>query len=81
MVRFDKEAVLRVQFNPEVLPDYQVNVWRQADDISVHYPDGTEYRYPRGDVHLYAYGKPESMLNTLSASTKAEDKRLLAHIY
>ncbi|QYJ70903.1 sel1 repeat family protein [Shewanella sp. FJAT-51649] len=81
MVRFDKEAVLRVQFNPEILPDYQVNVWRQPEQISVHYPDGTEYRYPRGDVHLYAYGKPESMLNTLSASTKAEDKRLLAQIY
>ncbi|MFB2779114.1 sel1 repeat family protein [Shewanella mangrovisoli] len=81
MVRFNKEAVLRVQFNPEILPDYQVNVWRQPEHISIHYPDGTEYRYPRGDVHLYAYGKPESMLNTLSASTKAEDKRLLAHIY
>ncbi|MEL4430149.1 sel1 repeat family protein [Shewanella mangrovisoli] len=81
MVRFDKEAVLQVQFNPEILSDYQVNVWRQPEHISVHYPDGTEYRYPRGDVHLYAYGKPESMLNTLRASTKAEDKRLLAHIY
>lgn len=81
MVRFDKDAVLRVEFNPEILPDYQVNVWRQPDHISVHYPDGTEYRYPRGDARLYAYGKPESMLNTLSASTKAEDKRLLAQIY
>ncbi|MFV0594067.1 sel1 repeat family protein [Shewanella sp.] len=81
LVRFDKEAVLRVQFNPEILPDYQVNVWRQTDHISVHYPDGTEYRYPHGDVHLYAYGKPESMLNTLSASAKAEDKRVLAQIY
>ncbi|MFB2641070.1 tetratricopeptide repeat protein [Shewanella bicestrii] len=81
MVRFDKQPVLRVQFNPEILPDYQVNVWRQPEHISVHYPDGTEYSYPRGDVHLYAYGKPESMLNTLSESSKAEDKRLLAHIY
>ncbi|ABI40478.1 Sel1 domain protein repeat-containing protein [Shewanella sp. MR-4] len=81
MVRFDKQPVLRVQFNPEILTDYQVNVWRQPEHISVHYPDGTEYRYPRGDVHLYAYGKPESMLNTLSASAKAEDKRLLAQIY
>uniref|UniRef100_Q0HZB2 Sel1 domain protein repeat-containing protein n=1 Tax=Shewanella sp. (strain MR-7) TaxID=60481 RepID=Q0HZB2_SHESR len=81
LVRFDKQPVLRVQFNPEILPDYQVNVWRQPELISVHYPDGTEYRYPRGDVHLYAYGKPESMLNTLSESRKAEDKRLLAQIY
>ncbi|WP_297892791.1 sel1 repeat family protein [Shewanella sp.] len=81
MVPLGKQAVVRINFNPQIATDYQVDVWYQPDRVAVNYPDGTQYTYANGEVKLYAYGKPESQINTLAQSAKAEDKRLLARIY
>ncbi|MDT3296766.1 sel1 repeat family protein [Shewanella sp. SP2S2-6] len=80
-VRRGEEAVMRVNFNPQIAEHYEVDVWYQPDTVEVKYPDGTQYAYTNGDVKLYAYGKPESQIKTLAQSAKAEDKRLLARIY
>ncbi|MDT3319782.1 sel1 repeat family protein [Shewanella sp. SP1S2-4] len=80
-VRRGDEAVMRVNFNPQIAEHYEVDVWYQPDTVEVKYPDGTQYAYANGDVKLYAYGKPESQIKTLAQSAKAEDKRLLARIY
>ncbi len=80
-VRRGDETVMRVNFNPQIAEQYEVNVWYQPDTVEVNYPDGTQYTYANGDVKLYAYGKPESQINTLAQSSKAADKRLLARIY
>ncbi|MGI2167385.1 sel1 repeat family protein [Shewanella oncorhynchi] len=80
-VRRGDEAVMRVNFNPQIAEQYEVNVWYQPDTVEVNYPDGTQYTYANGDVKLYAYGKPESQIKTLAQSAKAEDKRFLARIY
>ena len=80
-VRRGDEAVMRVNFNPQIAEHYEVDVWYQPDAVEVKYPDGTQYAYANGDVKLYAYGKPESQIKTLAQSAKAEDKRLLARIY
>lgn len=80
-VRRGDEAVMRVNFNPQIAEHYEVYVWYQPDTVEVKYPDGTQYAYANSEVKLYAYGKPESQIKTLAQSAKAEDKRLLARIY
>ncbi|AEG10000.1 Sel1 domain protein repeat-containing protein [Shewanella baltica OS183] len=80
-VRRGEEAVMRVNFNPQIAEHYEVDVWYQPDTVEVKYPDGTQYAYANSEVKLYAYGKPESQIKTLAQSAKAEDKRLLARIY
>lgn len=80
-VRRGEEAVMRVNFNPQIAEHYEVDVWYQPDTVEVKYPDGTQYAYVNSEVKLYAYGKPESQIKTLAQSAKAEDKRLLARIY
>ncbi|MCS6234873.1 sel1 repeat family protein [Shewanella baltica] len=80
-VRRGDEAVMRVNFNPQIAEHYEVDVWYQPDTVKVKYPDGTQYAYANSEVKLYAYGKPESQIKTLAQSAKAEDKRLLARIY
>lgn len=80
-VRRGDEAVMRVNFNPQIAEHYEVDVWYQPDTVEVKYPDGTQYAYANSEVKLYAYGKPESQIKTLAQSAKAEDKRLLARIY
>lgn len=81
MVPLGEQAVVRINFNPQIATDYQVDVWYQPDRVAVNYPDGTQYTYANGEVKLYAYGKPESQIKTLAQSAKAEDKRFLARIY
>ncbi|MGI2132676.1 sel1 repeat family protein [Shewanella baltica] len=80
-VRRGDEAVMRVNFNPQIAEHYEVDVWYLPDTVEVKYPDGTQYAYANSEVKLYAYGKPESQIKTLAQSAKAEDKRLLARIY
>ncbi|MDT3335205.1 sel1 repeat family protein [Shewanella sp. SP1S1-7] len=80
-VRRGDEAVMRVNFNPQIAEHYEVDVWYLPDTVEVKYPDGTQYAYVNSEVKLYAYGKPESQIKTLAQSAEAEDKRLLARIY